>query len=160
MTTESDLKELISNCFIENQKRLYLTAVSITQNHFSAEDALQEAYLKIMKKYRQLNDVKFAKTWITRIVINQCKDMLKANKRIVAQNVQEDISCFENFDDEELRFYDMIRSLSLKDREIMILKYFDGHNLNEISMILKIPLSTVKSRLYRTLEKIKSEWSD
>lgn len=157
MTKKAELKDVISNCFIDNQKRLYLTALAITQNHDMAEDALQEAYLKIMKKYRQLKDVEYAKTWITRIVINQCKDMLKANKFIPVECIESGVSYFN---DEKLRFYDIIRSLSLKDKEIVTLKYFNGYTLNEISMILKMPLSTVKSRLYRALEEIRAEWSD
>ncbi|MCL2615922.1 MAG: hypothetical protein FWD30_03890 [Dehalococcoidia bacterium] len=44
-----ELKNALSNCFIENQKKLYLTALAITKNHQAAEDALQEAYLKTVK---------------------------------------------------------------------------------------------------------------
>ena len=158
--TTSEFKNLISNCFIDNQKRLYLTAFAITQNHDVAEDALQEAYLKVMKKCSQLKDIAFAKTWITRIVINQCKDMIKDNKTVSIENIELNRTYFENFDDEELQFFDLIKNLCSKEKEILTLKYFNEYSLNEISMITKIPLSTVKSKLYRALEKIKSEWRD
>ncbi|MCL1885500.1 MAG: RNA polymerase sigma factor [Dehalococcoidia bacterium] len=155
-----ELKNALSNCFIENQKKLYLTALAITKNHQAAEDALQEAYLKTVKKCHQLKDVAFAKTWITRIVINECKNMLKSNKTIATDFQEFETQFIEDFNDEELRFYSMISNLALEDKEIMTLKYFQGYTLDEISAILNMPLSTVKSRVYRALEKLKSEWSD
>ncbi len=93
--------------------------------------------------------------------MNQCKDMMKAGKKINSiENVELDNLYFESFNEEELQFYDLIRNLPVKDKEILTLKYFNGYHLNEISMILKMPLSSVKSRLYRALEKIKLEWRD
>ena len=116
--------------------------------------------MKVMKKCSQLKDIAFAKTWITRIVINQCKDMIKDNKTVSIENIELNRTYFENFDDEELQFFDLIKNLCSKEKEILTLKYFNEYSLNEISMITKIPLSTVKSKLYRALEKIKSEWRD
>jgi RNA polymerase sigma-70 factor (ECF subfamily) len=153
-----ELKDALSNCFIANQKKLYLTALAITGNHQSAEDALQEAYLKTIKKCHQLKDIAVAKTWITRIVINECKNMLKARKTVSTDFQEFEMQYVEDFDDKELRFYSIISNLNLEDREIMTLKYFQGYTMDEIASILNIPLSTVKSRVYRALEKLKSEW--
>ncbi|MCL2615921.1 MAG: RNA polymerase sigma factor [Dehalococcoidia bacterium] len=86
--------------------------------------------------------------------------MLKSNKTIATDFQEFEIQFIEDFNDEELRFYSMISNLALEDRKIMTLKYFQGYTLDEISAILNMPLSTVKSRVYRALEKLKSEWSD
>jgi len=155
-----DLKSVVSNCFIENQKKLYLTALAITKNHQHAEDALQETYIKTIKKYRQLRDTTVATTWITRIVINECKNILKRNKTISLDSLEFEIPYATDFDDEELHFYSIISNLTLQDKEIMTLKYFHGYTLDEISLILNMSISTVKSRVYRAIEKIKSEWRD
>ena len=151
-TDALELKNALSDCFIDNQKKLYLTALTITKNHQSAEDALQEAYLKTIKKSHQLKDVAFAKTWITRIVINECKNLLKSNKTIYTDFQEFETQYVEDFNDEELRFYSIISNLALEDKEIMTLKYFQGYTLDEIAIILNMPLSTVKSRVYRALE--------
>lgn len=116
--------------------------------------------MKVMKKCSQLKDIAFAKTWITRIVINQCKDMIKGNKTVPLEDIELNRMYFENFDDEELQFFDLIKNLCGKEKEILILKYFNAYSLNEIAIITKIPLSTVKSRLYRALEKLKADWRD
>ena len=86
--------------------------------------------------------------------------MLKSNKTIATDFQEFEMQYVEDFNDEELRFYSMIGNLTLEDKEIMTLKYFQGYTLDEIALILNMPLSTVKSRVYRALEKLKAEWRD
>jgi len=157
-TKELEKKDMISKWFVDNQKKLYFVAISITKNHFLAEDALQDSYLKIIQKYHQLKKTELVKQWITRIVTNQCKDILKSNKIISVE--ESELEFPENLNNEELYFYDTIKSLPLEEKEIITLKYLCKYEFNEIAEVLKIPISTVKSKLYRALEKIKEEWSD
>ena len=69
--------EKLSQYFEENQEYCYRVAYHYTQNSELAKDALQEAIIKAMVHYSQLRNEKYMKTWFYRILINECKNMLK-----------------------------------------------------------------------------------
>jgi RNA polymerase sigma-70 factor, ECF subfamily len=162
INTLSDIntKDIVIDCFLTEQKKLFITALAITKNYHSAEDAVQETFIKIMKKNSQLEDVGFAKTWMTRILMNECKDISKKNRKEILNLEEISETAFADFNDEEIHFFELISTLNNKEKQILTLKYFNGFELSDISLILKLPLSTVKSRLYRALEKMRKDWSD
>ena len=58
-------------------QRMYRVAISMLHNEEDAADAIQETVLKCWQKIGQLKSEEYFGTWLTRILINQCKDILK-----------------------------------------------------------------------------------
>lgn len=151
---KADFKDRVNETIVQEQKKLYLTALAITKNPHLAEDAMQEAFLKVLKNYASLKNIKHLRTWITKILVNECKNILKKHKK--EQNTEYVLETQSTeFDDEEIIFFDMISNLNINDKTVVALRFFNGYDLETISIILGLPLSTVKSRLYRALEKLR-----
>lgn len=144
----------------KGQRQMYLVALSMLKNPHAAEDALQNAYVKAYQKLGQLKDVSRFSAWATRILINECYNHLRKNKGVFVcadEALEAELGVFE---DEEKKFFELVCDLPLKDKEVVTLRYFHQMSLEEIAQCLKLPLSTVKSRLYRALEKLKTEWGE
>ncbi len=88
---------------------------------------------------------------MTRILINKCYDIRKKNQNLIClDEYEEPATC----DEYNLELKEALAALDEKYRIIMILFYSEGYRIREISDILKIPESTVKTRLQRGREKL------
>ena len=152
---EEDKESFIKN-INENRIKMYKTAISILKNEDDANDAIQEALFSAYKNYYNLREKSYFSTWIIRILINKCYDIINKNKKVVYI----DDSITQNTTG-EADTYDVENSLDWvlnkidKDlKEIVILYYYDELSVNEIAEILEIPIGTVKSRLSRAREQI------
>ena len=76
-------KELFIELINKNRLKLYKTAISILKNDDDANDAIQETLLSSYKNYQNLKDKNLFNTWITRILINKCYDIINKKKKIV-----------------------------------------------------------------------------
>ena len=146
--------------FLQLERNLYLTALSILRNQEDAKDAVQEAIYYAYRKQNSLINKSAFKAWITKIVINESYKIFHKRKQFV--DIDEfDPLCFDSAKDSDLVFFDLISKLKKKtDKTIVILKFYNDFSLKQISELLKIPISTVKSRYYRALNKIKSEMEE
>lgn len=125
-----------------------------------AEDAFQEVFLKIYKKYGGFSHRSSERTWIIRITINVCRDILRSTwiKRVFpVENVGEEKTSVDIDEklarkDENRILMDEIMNLSTVYKEIIVLYYYQGFDTVELSRILKIPESTVRTRLFRARE--------
>ena len=144
----------VSLCDMLKQK-LFRTAKGILGNESLALDAVSEAVFRAFKGIRRLREPKYAETWFTRILLNTANDIFRRQKNeIVTDNVPEGAY----YDDHsEIEFAQLIESLPSELRKIISLKYYSGYTLAEISVILKIPEGTVKSRLNRALNLLRLE---
>ena len=61
-------------------------------------------------------------------------------------------------DKSDIEFFSIVSNLKKAEKSVMILRFYYDLSIEEISRVLMLPVSTVKSRLYRTIKKIKSEW--
>ncbi len=138
---------------------LYHISKSILKNDSDCGDAVQEALLKAYEKLPALKKEKFFRTWITRILINECKGILRKQKNIIP---------YEDYMDKagihEEKHYDhlymAIMELPEDLRILVTLYYMEGFSQKEISEILQIPTGTIKSRLSRARESLKEQLSD
>ena len=78
-------KETFATLVIKQQRQLYRIAVSYTGSSADAEDAMQEALLRAWNRRNTLRDVAYFSTWLNRILINECKTLLRKRKRHVLQ---------------------------------------------------------------------------
>jgi len=130
---------------------LYNIAISIVNNDEEAADAIGNTILKGYNKINTLKNPTYFKTWITRVLINECKDILRKNKKIVSidqyyeTNEQEENETITK--EEKMDIMEAINKLNKKIRDVIILFYYNDLKIEEISQILNIPSGTVKSRL-------------
>ena len=121
-----------------------------------------------MKNYHKFQHQSSEKTWLTRITINTCKDLLRTNwiKRVTTFSTwQEPQSDYEApFDiekqEEYQELYQMIQKLPTKYKDVILLFYYKELSYEEISQILGIPEGTVRSRLARARTKLKKMISE
>lgn len=139
---------------LENIKQsLYMTSYMYMQNENDALELVSQTIFIILKKYKQLKNPQYFKTWATRILINECKKELKKKKRI---EIKEDIEIGIE-DSLNLSLQEAILKLPLELREIIELRYFQDYSLKEISDILDKPISTISSQLKKSLSLLKIE---
>ena len=105
-----------------------------------------------------LKHEEYFRTWITRILINECNKILNDRKRTAPLEVIESRSDDTFTHNTELK--EAINSLSPKLRVVIVMKYSEGFSIEEISRALKIPVGTVKSRLSQAKDKLKELLGD
>lgn len=130
------------------KKDMYKTARSYLHTQEDIADAIQETIITCYEKIDRLKEPKYFKTWIIRILINKCKDILRAGKREYLSDTvpeQEDTCmALQNYEFEEL-----MNQMDDKYRIVLLLYYSEGFKIREIAEILELEESTVKTRLVR-----------
>lgn len=147
-------KEAFSILIKENLKSLYTVAKGILNSEYDIEDAIQNTILKSYEKIKYLKNEEYFKTWLTRILINECNNIIRKNKKVTY--IEDSQINNEDYEDKykNIDLIKAINSLTLDLRTTMWLFYFNDMSIEEISYSLKIPKGTVKSRLNRGREKI------
>ncbi|MFX3631408.1 MAG: sigma-70 family RNA polymerase sigma factor [Candidatus Pristimantibacillus sp.] len=115
-------------------------------------DAIQESILLAYKGIIQLREPAFFRTWLVRILINECRKMLKHNRKVVPVELIYEKKSGEMESDMELM--DLLSGLDLEHKEIVILFYIEDIPIKEIAQIVGLTESGVKSRLYRARFKL------
>ena len=131
-----------------NTQSMYKVAWAYLKNDEDVADAIQETILKCYEKLSTLKKDSYFKTWMIRILINKCKDILK-RKKLVTYTDQMPETPFYEEDYSTAEWAQVLEPLDNKYRLIILLYYMEGFNTREISDILNMKESTVKSRLQR-----------
>lgn len=139
-----------ADAFVElmqfQMKKMYRIALAILMNDEDAADAIQDAILACWEKIHTLKHVSYFSTWMTRILINKCYDIRKKQGTMtVIKDYEEPAAC----DEYNLELKEALSSLDEKYRIVMTLFYSQGYHIDEIARMLKIPKSTVQTRLHR-----------
>ncbi|MGN6710259.1 RNA polymerase sigma factor [Anaerocolumna jejuensis] len=146
-------KNEFSEKVLEAEQTLYRVSKSILLQDEDCEDAVQEAVLKAYSKRNSLREEKYFKTWLTRILINECYRLLRTKKQ--------EVSYEDYFQEEQAEsnkyseLYEAILKLDIKHRMPIILFYMEGYSVNEIARLLRVPSGTVKSRLSKGRKQLK-----
>lgn len=135
-----------------NQHRDMLYRVSYTVLHNSEDcaDALQESLLKAWQRLDTLRDESRFRGWLTRIVVNCSRDMLRKRK-VHLSELTEDIPAPQV---EDSHLDEALQLLDERLRLPIVLHYMEGMSVVEISEALRLPQGTVKNRMYRGREKL------
>lgn len=151
-------EEIVEQTFIMNYDKYYRLAYSYVHNEADAVDIVQEAAYKAILKSGSLKSAAFADTWIYRIVINEAYFLLRKKKAVFSEIKENDIIQEDRYKDIDL--INAIEELNMEDKTVVILRYYEEKKLEEIAEIMDMNLSTVKSRLYRVLDKLKLALAD
>ena len=128
-----------------------------------AEDAVQETFFKAWKSRDRFRGEAEEKTWLTRIAINTCKDLLKSSwarntdRSMTPDSMPEGSVPFEERDDTVTR---AVMSLPPKIKEVTLLHWYQEMTLEEMAKVLKLPRSTVNYRLKKAKMMLKEELED
>jgi len=135
------------------QGTLYRVTCSLLRQHADREDAVQSAIEKAWRKLGSLRDESRLQPWVVRILINECYAILRHQKRETPVEPFPDSPAPEGSDPDLYRFF-----TGLPDtlRPTMVLYYVEGYSTEEIAKMLSVPAGTVRSRLTRGREKLKT----
>lgn len=153
-------KESFYNLIKPIELKLYKIAFIYMKNENDALDMLQDSIVKSIESLNKLKNPKSFNFWITKILINNCKETLKKqNHKVITL---EDCSELLAFEDKSLEdadeLYTALNSLNEKEREIIIMRYLKDMALMDISTEKSMPLGTVKSIVNRSLKKLKKSF--
>ncbi|MBR5936639.1 MAG: sigma-70 family RNA polymerase sigma factor [Clostridiales bacterium] len=130
------------------------------KDHAMAEDAVQETFLRAFRHQDDFQGKSSVKTWITRIAINVCKDLLTdpwARHRS-GEDLSDEASPEPSFSSEDRYVISgKIANLPPKYKEVILLHYYQELKLSEIAEILGESEATVKTRLKRARDMLRSE---
>ena len=165
---QDSFEALIMSC----KEKAYNIAFRYMQNEEDALDAMQESFIKIFRHLSKFNEQSRFDTWVYRIVVNACKDMLRKDNKIryidarVKNQEDGDIileiedkapgpeNILENKEEHEY-ILKCLKGLSGEQREILVLRDMQGFTYDEIAEILDFPIGTVKSKISRARQKFK-----
>ena len=153
MTERAD--EKIQQVLLECYEKYYRLAYSYMGNQEDALDVVQESAYKAIRDSKKVENENYISTWIYRIVVNTAIDMLRKRKKegINTQIEDYEMPVEDTYSDPDLAV--ALNRLKAEERLVITLRYFEELSLEEISDIAGEPLSTIKSRLYRALKKLR-----
>ena len=148
-------EETLTSFLIENQARSYRLAYSVLHNRDESLDAVQTAVCRALEHQDSLRDPGAVKTWFTRILMNACNDLLRQRIRVVPfpENGEEPFG-----EDPEPSDETLARRVDALPREVgtvIKLRFYEELTLKEIGEVTGQNISTVKSRLYAGLRKLR-----
>lgn len=143
-------KEEFTRAVLEYESTLYRVAKSMLGSEADCADAAQNALLRAWEKQHTLRDTAYFKTWLTRILINECRAMLRQRARFVP--LEEEAAEGEIAPERDSGLYEAVMGLDVKYRVPFVLYYIEGFRTREIASMLKLPEGTVKTRLRRARE--------
>lgn len=155
-----DTTETIAAMVAEYSAALYRVAYSVMRNSADAEDAVQEAFLRVLKHREKLHEIRDVRVWLVRITWNVVLDRKRRSK---TRPENDDIADFERVlpsterradeeaisSQENARILALIDRLPAKEREALLLSAVEELSTAEIAAVLKTTESSVRSRIFR-----------
>lgn len=141
----------------KNSLAMYKVARAILNNDDDAADAIQSTILKCFEKMDTLQKPEYFKTWLIRILINNCNRILRHYKR---ESLPGEMPETLKMDSAlaEFEFKEMLSLVDEKYRLVLILYYLEGFKSPEIAALLEMNVNTVKTRLARAREQIRTAY--
>ena len=136
------------------KQKLYKTAMLYMGSHSAAMDVLDETIYKAWCARNKLRQEQYFDTWIIRILINECHNELRRQKRFFPIDELPETAA-ESYD--HLPLKEAIRRLPKELKDVIILRYFSGFTLVETAQMLKIPQGTAASRQCKALRLLRLE---
>lgn len=148
---KSRKRKLVESILLTDYNKYYRMVVSCVRSREDAFDIVQSGALKAIGNCASLKKEEYAGTWIYRIMMNEMYRFLDKLKESPLD--AEEAGAEEAYGDIELR--QALEMLPLKEKVVLELRFFEDMALENIAEITGEPLSTVKSRLYRSLKKLR-----
>ena len=147
------MNKLFEQKYKECEKSLFLIAIGYLHNTEDAKDCLQEAALSAYRAFNSLKNKDYFKTWITRILINKCKDFLKKQK--YTDELSDTLNVFYEIPEKEVEVVDALCKIKPDISIYITLRYYNDMTYNDVAKALRQPVSTVKYRTKNALNELK-----
>ena len=150
-------KEKLKTYVTNNIDKIYRLAFSYAKNQADAEDIVNESIKRALHSINSLKKDYYMGTWLYRIVVNTANTYLKSKSKIIYIDdiAEETLVTEDNYQDTDV--YNQVMKLDIKYREVIVLKYYEDMTFEQIADILNENISTIKTRLYTALDKLKIE---
>lgn len=152
----TDNRQLLVDYITDHQREHYRLAFSYVKNRDAALDVVQESIVKSLTKIDSLREPAYLKTWFYRILLNESMNHFRKNKDLLPfDEVQWDRPAEARDPGDLLDLYAAIDRLTPQEQALVRLRFFEDMKLEEIANVTGTNLNTVKSRLYKTLKKLR-----
>ena len=152
-------KEAFCRMVEDYQVALLRTCYVMLRDYALAEDAVQETFLKAYRASAAFRGDCSEKTWLMRIAMNTCRDMRRSawfrrvDRRVTPEQLPEACVPFEATDN---TLIETVMNLPCREKEILLLYFYQDMTLGEIAQALGFAPSTVSAKLKRTKEKLRA----
>lgn len=152
-------KKAFSELIIAIEKELYLIAKTKLKSDDDIGDAIQETIYKSYKNLKKLRDNSLFKTWIIKILINECNNIYKKKRNYAISYEEKEMENYivANDEDGNIEFEILIKNLSSEEKLLLTLYYCSKYTIKEISQMTKIKENTIKGKLARARNKIRNQ---
>lgn len=143
----------------EKEQLIFKISFTYTKDPYDAEDCISEAAIKAFDKIKQLRDNSKFYNWYTSILINTCRRNLRHKTNASTEeeiNEIRDTFSYKSIDD-RIMIEALLSKLRKDERDILVLRYLKDYSIQEVANIMDIPLSTAKTKIYRTLNFLRSK---
>lgn len=147
-------KEELGNLIIASEDLMYRVAKTLLYNDADCADAIQESIVKAFSNIHSLKKDAYAKSWLIRILMNECYAVMRREKKLVSL---ETVSK-EKVEDKENDYSDLYEALYFLPENMRLavtLYYMEGYSVKEIASLLKTTESAIKNRLLRARKRLK-----
>ena len=161
-------KEAYSELIKLIQNDLFKVAQARLENVDDSNDAIQETLVIAYNSLKKLKQPEFFKTWIIKILINECNKIYRNNQRrinILDKLTKKDIKNEYEDDkvidiDNKMELDNILKGLNYNEKICLLLFYGSKYSLDEISEILNVKKETVKTRIKRTKQKLRKVYGE
>lgn len=160
--------DAITTLFLDMQKELYAISKTRLRNEDDINDAIQDTILCVYKNIQKLKHAEFFKTWVIRILINNCNAIYR--KRMIFNTFQDfiDVSAEKRYNkvetistiDEKIDFFNLINKLNYDERQLLTLFYYNKYTTKQISEILNKNENTIRTQIHRAKKKLKKIYKE
>jgi RNA polymerase sigma-70 factor (ECF subfamily) len=159
----SAFRELV----LEHSQAMFRLAWRLTCDKSSAEDIVQDAFIKAWRKIGDFKMQSSFRSWMHRITVNTAMDYLRKKSRRSQFETEEpeyetlSASAETSSQDQQIDISRQTQTAMMKlsdnERTVLMLRHFEGHSIKEISQMLKITNGACKQTIFRAVQKMRTE---
>ena len=153
---EQTVYQQLTDYLVAHQEDFYRLAFSYVKNRDAALDVVQESIVKALAKADTVRRPEYIKTWFYRILLNESMNHYRRTRRLVPlAAATPEAAGPPGGPAGGLDLFDPIERLGAPEQAIIRLRFFEDMKLEEIARVTATNLNTVKSRLYKSLRKLR-----
>jgi RNA polymerase sigma-70 factor, ECF subfamily len=161
---EDALEREFETRLVESSTLAFRVAFSVVRNREDAEDVAQEAFAKAHRNFRRLRDRDRFRAWLVRTTWRTALDRRRADRRRAARELAHAaeaprVTTIDStmVEDRAERLWRAVDALPEKLRVAIVLANIEGHGIDEVAALLRLPVGTVKSRLFLARQRLKEQ---
>ena len=163
--TAGDVNAFVEAMYHEHGQGLVRMVRLFVDDRNAAEDLVQEAFIRLARSAHKIDDHRKAAAYLRSIVLNLARDhnrrgLVSLRHRLPLDDRQASVEDTVVLTEEHQQVVDVLRTLAPRQRDCLILRYYDELGIDEIADTLGISRNSVKTHLSRALRKLESQLSE